>query len=443
MRATGSPTASSACARRDARTSALHRLLLVLGLAVGGWLVSALVAGAATADETSGPAPDLPGCSHEAAATREDRAQEVGSDLDDCEAQSAPQDTDEGPDEGTDEGTDSTGPTDSTPPTDGTDPTGPADGTGPTDGPDSTDGTDSDQPAVRPGTEFPSPDDNTEDTEDTDNTEDADGTDGTGLPDDSADRSSDTGSGDHPDEVDIALPGAPSPEAGRKPTLLGAATGTLLSTTGDLAHTAGSLTDLLFGALPEVTDPIRDTIEDVVDVPSTLPSGESPVDVLPGFPLPRLPIDIGHLIPVGPGEQPGRPDGEARIEPVTSPRKAPEPPPATPRNAAEKSDDGVTETAGTSHWTVPEAEDGTEAKDGSSSRPLGPAAPSPAAPASVTAPSNVAASPQDGSQHLHRGEHGILDDLPTVTQLRLLGSSRDHDIVGGSREAALPTTSPD
>lgn len=433
MRATGSPTASSACARRVVRVAVLHRLLLVLGLAVGGWVVSVLVAGAATADEASGPAPDLPGCSHEAVATREDRVQEAGADPDDCEARPSPEDTTDGTDS-TDGSTDSTDGSDSTGSTDGTEPTEP---TGPTEPTESADGTDSEQPVVQPGTELPAPDKDTDDTDSTD------------LPDDSADRSSDTGSGELPDEVDIALPGAPSPEMVREPTLLepvrpllGATTGTLLSTTRDLAHTAGSLTDLLVGALPEVTDPIRDTIEDVVDVPGTLPGGRSPVDVLPGFPLPRLPIDIGHLVPVGPGDRPDRPDGEARIEPVASPRKAPEPPPVTPRHAAE-SGDRVTEISGTSHWTVPEAEDGTEAKDGRSSRPLGPVAPSPAAPASVAAPSNVAASPQDGSQHLHRGEHGVLDDLPTVTQLRLLGSSRDHDVVGVSREAALPTTSPD
>ncbi len=52
--------------RHSLLSSVLRRLIVVLGLAVGGWIVSMLVAGAAAAEETSGT--DLastPACSDE------------------------------------------------------------------------------------------------------------------------------------------------------------------------------------------------------------------------------------------------------------------------------------------------------------------------------------------------------------------------------------------
>ncbi len=401
VRAMGSPTTAPARAHHDGvRTAVVRRLLLVLGFVAGGWLVSALIAGAAAAEDEP---PELSTCSHEADGTRE-HGPLTRADLPTCEALPAPEnpagDLDGNVDEGTvDEDTDEDFPESTEPVTDEVDP-------------------------APSGTEPTVPSD--------------DGTGGDHVG--NGDRASDTAElpdTDLPDEADTAPPRSPEPEADRKPTLLSAATTTLLSTTKGLVHTTGHLTGLLFTALPEITEPIQDTIEGVVDVPGALPITRSPTDVLPGITLPRLPIGVSPLAPAHPDGRPDRPD-ERRVEPVTAPRE-PAKPPAGPRSHLRT--DRATESADTSRWTPSESGD-TEARDGRSPRPLGPLAPSPAAPAPATAQSTTA-SPQDGFQHLHRGEHGILGAFPTVTQLRLLGSSRDHGVAGVSREAALPTTSPD
>ncbi len=59
-----------------------------------------------------------------------------------------------------------------------------------------------------------------------------------------------------------------------------------------------------------------------------------------------------------------------------------------------------------------------------------------------SAPAPTAAPGHDGSGGARHAFAVHTDDV-TTTQLKLIGASRDHDVDGAGREAALPTTSPD
>ncbi|WP_134712352.1 hypothetical protein [Saccharomonospora xinjiangensis] len=464
--ATGSPATSSAYARLAAeRFSPLHRVLLVVALAVGGWLFSALIAGTATADEeppAAENAREMWGCSEASGAVGSERPMPgkahatPGPSFCPMSSGASPHGT--GKSQTTDSPED-TGSPEHTVPTEHEDSGGsaPNPGTDSADPTDLTDLTDPDGSHDAGNTECSggsesNRDGNTDSVGSVGNTDSGTGgtetTDGTGDT-DSTDRTSDVPGEDATTAPETAVT---APEAGLlEPVrpLLDATTNTLLSTTSGLLDTTRSLTGLLFDALPEITGPIGDTIDDVVDAPGTLPGDDSPLDLLPGITIPRLPIGIGELLPVNPGERPALPDGDARVGPVASPETSPEslesrkPKEEHTALRAEGETEPVRDASGGSGWTTQDIDNDTEAKGRGSSRPFGPVAPSPSAPASFATPSSAGASSQDNSHHPHRGEHGILSDVPTVTQLRLLGNSRDHDVVGAGRAAALPTTSPD
>lgn len=59
-----------------------------------------------------------------------------------------------------------------------------------------------------------------------------------------------------------------------------------------------------------------------------------------------------------------------------------------------------------------------------------------------SAPAPTAAPGHDGPGGV-RQQFAVRTDDVTTTQLKLIGASRDHDVDGAGREAALPTTSPD
>ncbi len=66
----------------------------------------------------------------------------------------------------------------------------------------------------------------------------------------------------------------------------------------------------------------------------------------------------------------------------------------------------------------------------------------PDAPAAPVAPASTASAGHDGSGGL-RQPFAVTADDNTVTQLKLIGVSRDREVAGVGRDAALPTTSPD
>ncbi|SEP41014.1 hypothetical protein [Amycolatopsis saalfeldensis] len=66
----------------------------------------------------------------------------------------------------------------------------------------------------------------------------------------------------------------------------------------------------------------------------------------------------------------------------------------------------------------------------------------PAAPSAPMAPTTTATPGHDNSGGA-RQAFAVSGDSATTTQLKLIGVSRDHEVDGAGREAALPTTSPD
>ncbi|MEU4674383.1 hypothetical protein AB0F91_42085 [Amycolatopsis sp. NPDC023774] len=66
----------------------------------------------------------------------------------------------------------------------------------------------------------------------------------------------------------------------------------------------------------------------------------------------------------------------------------------------------------------------------------------PAAPSAPVAPTTTANPSHDGSGGA-RQPFAVVGDSVTTTQLKLIGVSRDHEVDGAGRDAALPTTSPD
>ncbi|WP_328606000.1 hypothetical protein OG943_39435 [Amycolatopsis sp. NBC_00345] len=66
----------------------------------------------------------------------------------------------------------------------------------------------------------------------------------------------------------------------------------------------------------------------------------------------------------------------------------------------------------------------------------------PATPSAPMAPTTTATPGHDSSGGA-RQTFAVSGDSATTTQLKLIGVSRDHEVDGAGREAALPTTSPD
>ncbi|QRP45567.1 hypothetical protein [Amycolatopsis sp. FDAARGOS 1241] len=66
----------------------------------------------------------------------------------------------------------------------------------------------------------------------------------------------------------------------------------------------------------------------------------------------------------------------------------------------------------------------------------------PSAPSAPAAPSTTVNPGHDGPGGA-RQPFAVAADSVTTTQLKLIGVSRDHEVAGAGREAALPTTSPD
>lgn len=388
------------------RLVVVRRLLLVLGLAVGGWVVSAVLATTSASAVAGEPADRL----DHAALCADDRTG-TPSDEDCTAAPADPEDTDavESPvDEGLDllpeaEPVDDLPPSAETPST----PAEPAEPANPTNPSNPTDPADPADPADIPQR----PDDAREG--------------GDSLADVPE---PDTNRRDAVDEPASSTPAEDPTPLGPVRTLLRATTDTLVSTTSGLAstlvHTTEHLGGWLFGALPEVTRPITEPIKDVVeDIPDRLGSAP-PLGLLPEPAAPQPPAAPDDVLP-------DRPSGEPRVDPDAA--RQSERDGARPHAPAETPDPDAPTDSDSESPTMRSGD----------SRPLGPVAPSPAAPTSAAAPSHSTASPQDHNHHSYRGDHAVLDDVPTVTQLRLLGASRDHDVVGVGREAALPTTSPD
>ncbi|WP_244885652.1 hypothetical protein [Amycolatopsis vancoresmycina] len=226
-----------------------------------------------------------------------------------------------------------------------------------------------------------------------------------------------------------AAPGGGGVAGGLVGGVLDVVGGTLSTVTG----TVGSLTDTV-GTL-------TDTLSHTVLSPLTQPSPNNPdAPVL-------LPLD-DVLGPVLGGSNSG--GGTATVPVVTTV--------VTQAAAAEPAADAVTTTTtaadpqttrvSVTHLVVRHAQSlpavqeqprdsGTHATGGGDSTP--------GLPGGTTAPSAPALTATPGHDGPGGARHAfaVHTDRVTTTQLKLIGTSRDHEVDGAGREAALPTTSPD
>lgn len=218
------------------------------------------------------------------------------------------------------------------------------------------------------------------------------------------------------------------------------------SSGGLLGGLVGSVLDVVGGTLTTVTDTVgtvTDTLTHTVVAPLTQPPAGHP-----GGPV-LLPID-DILNPVLGGSS--NAGGVTVTVPVVTTLVAPVP--ATAESAVPAAAVATTAAPQTSrsavvHLVVRQAralpavqeqprDSGTHATGGGGDS-------TPGLPGGTTAPSApapTAAPGHDGSGGARHAFAVHTDDV-TTTQLKLIGTSRDHEVDGAGREAALPTTSPD
>ncbi|WP_242547717.1 hypothetical protein [Amycolatopsis sp. MtRt-6] len=212
-----------------------------------------------------------------------------------------------------------------------------------------------------------------------------------------------------------------------------------------LGGLVGSVLDVVGSTLTTVTDTVgvvTDTLSHTVLAPLTQPpAGHPEAPVL-------LPLD-DILNPVLGGSS--NSGGVTVTVPVVTTLVAPVPATAdgtVPAIATTTAAPQHTTRAAVVHLVVRQAralpavqdqprDSGTHATGGGDSTPgLPGGTTAPSAPAPTAAPGH------DGSGGARHAFAVHTDDV-TTTQLKLIGTSRDHDVDGAGREAALPTTSPD
>ncbi|MBE1499212.1 hypothetical protein H4696_006312 [Amycolatopsis lexingtonensis] len=216
---------------------------------------------------------------------------------------------------------------------------------------------------------------------------------------------------------------------------------------GLLGGLVGGVLNVVGGTLTTVTSTVgvvTDTLSHTVLAPLTQPPANHPdAPVL-------LPLDdvLGPILNGGSnsgGVTATVPAGTTVVATVTSEVPAATVVEAAPAEAAPQSAG-----RGAAHFVVVRHElpqqvkqeqprdSGVHARDGGGDT-------TPGLPGGTTAPSAPAPTATPGHDGPGGARHAFAvhtDDV-TTTQLKLIGTSRDHDVDGAGREAALPTTSPD
>jgi hypothetical protein len=225
------------------------------------------------------------------------------------------------------------------------------------------------------------------------------------------------------------------------------------SSGGDLlGGLLGGVLDVVGGTLSTVTGTVgavTDTLSHTVLAPLT-----QPLTGNPGGPV-LLPLDdilgpvlggsnSGGVIAVVPGVTAAVvTQAPATVAETVVPAAVPVPTTADPQQAARV---GVTRFVVLQHAESPPVvherprDSGTHATGGGGDStpglPGGGGTTAPSAPAPTAAPGHDG---PGGARHAF----AVHTDDVTTTQLKLIGTSRDHEVDGAGREAALPTTSPD
>ncbi|UKD53728.1 hypothetical protein L3Q65_38485 [Amycolatopsis sp. FU40] len=197
-----------------------------------------------------------------------------------------------------------------------------------------------------------------------------------------------------------------SPESGQ-PGLLDGILGTVDDTVGTTLHTTVTSVDTVIDTAPvRVVEPPVHPVEPA-PVASGSVSASVPATKLAKEPEAPVVVKVGKQAPVAHAAAP------ARVL-TAQPAAKQETLPASP------------------------VEERSQAGGGSSGGGEG----LPAAPAAPAAPASTVSPGHDGHGGL-RQLFALSGDGDTVTQLKLIGVSRDHEVDGAGRDAALPTTSPD
>ncbi|PWV82510.1 hypothetical protein SAMN05421630_103289 [Prauserella marina] len=252
-----------------------------------------------------------------------------------------------------------------------------------------------------------------------------------------------------------AEPVAPAPQRPLLGGILGTATSTLDSTLGSTPLGTTGLGSTLNATVAGLTGTVDSVTNTVQHVTSTLPG------IAPGVtvPIPTPIPDLDALLPDLFGHEP-LPDGIAETGPRPADRTGTDGTGSTDVTGGTKTPATTAPSSGRaqilplittvpfeSYGNTPLAPPEPPAKGeatvaGGGGSGDGGTAPKPAAPAGLTSTSSGFVAAHDGAAS-GKSVHGVLSWAPTLTQLRFIAASRDHDTAGAGREAALPATSPD
>ncbi|WP_225439633.1 hypothetical protein [Amycolatopsis eburnea] len=246
---------------------------------------------------------------------------------------------------------------------------------------------------------------------------------------------------------------AEQPAADTQSGLLGGLVGNVLNAstetqpqTGLLGGLVGGVLNVVGGALTTVTSTVgvvTDTLSHTVLAPLTQPPASNPdAPVL-------LPLDdvLGPIFTGGSnsgGVTVTAPAATTLVATVPAETPAAAVVTAPVEAAPQSTSRGATHSVVVRHEVPQQAkqelprDSGVHARDGGGDT-------APGLPGGTTAPSAPAPTATPGHDGPGGARHAFAvhtDDV-TTTQLKLIGASRDHDVDGAGREAALPTTSPD
>lgn len=238
----------------------------------------------------------------------------------------------------------------------------------------------------------------------------------------------------------MATDDEPEPEPVKQSSSGGGLLGGLVNTVGGVLNavtsTVGSVGDAV---LKPIITPIVKPIDHCpggTDIVVTIPELDSGFDA---WPAPATGDARGHSSTIAVV----KPDHTAdAVSTTEAPADEPEPARVTPTQLTTVSAPVKDKPAPAPAAPAPKSDDDAKVRAGSGGGGGSPGGGAPSAPPCAPAGHSASAHPgQDNNGN--RSQFGVLPSSASTTQLRLIGTSRDHAADGAGRDAALPTTSPD
>jgi hypothetical protein len=229
--------------------------------------------------------------------------------------------------------------------------------------------------------------------------------------------------------------------------LLGGLVGGVLNAVGGTLNTVTTTVGGTLNAVTSTVGAVTDTLSHTVLAPITQPPANQP-----GAPA-LLPLDdlLGPVLGGGSNSGgviatlPGLSAVVTQVVPVTETVAAPvaAPAAAAPQQQQQQGPRVTVAHLAVQQQSLPAVQEqprdsGVHARNGGGDSTPG----LPGGTSAPSAPATSATPGHDGSGGA-RQQFAVHTDDVTTTQLKLIGASRDHDVDGAGREAALPTTSPD